>query len=88
MLCRRRVRDTARAVAVHVNRAPSTEVARHRVPLRYTARAAGCSRAMPTNAYLTLICAGAPQEPSQPVFEMRRNGHASQRRPPSATGCH
>jgi len=44
VLCRRRVHDKARAVAVHANRAPSTEVARHRVPRRYTARAAGCRR--------------------------------------------
>jgi len=47
VLCRRRVHDKARAVAVHANRAPSTEVARHRVPRRYTARAAGCCRAPP-----------------------------------------
>ena len=91
MLCRRRVHDTARAVAVHVNRAPSTEVARHRVPLRYTVRAAGCCRAMPTNAYLTLICAGAPQEPSQPILrcaETATQANAGRRAPPDATECH
>ena len=47
-------------------------------------------RAMPANTDLTLIRAGALQEPSQPIFEMRRNGRASQRRraPPDATECH
>ena len=60
----------------------SRATAHHQAPL------CAALRAMPTNADLTLICAGALQEPSQPIFEMRRNGHASQRRPPSATGCY
>ena len=53
----------------------------HRAPL------CAALRAMPANTDLTLICAGALQEPASRL-EMRRNGHASQRRPPSATGCH
>jgi hypothetical protein len=56
----------------------------HRAPL------CAALRAMPANTDLTLIRAGALQEPSQPIFEMRRNGRASQRRraPPDATECH
>ena len=59
-----------------------------RATVHHQAPLCAALRAMPTNADLTLICAGALQEPSQPIFEMRRNGHASQRRPPSATGCY
>ena len=48
-------------------------------------------RAMPTNADLTLICAGALQEPSQPILgcaETATPANAGRRAPPNDTECH
>ena len=63
----------------------SSATEHHRVPL------CAALRAMPTNADLTLICAGALQEPSQPILrcaETATQANAGRRAPPDATECH
>jgi hypothetical protein len=63
----------------------SSATEHHRVPL------CAALRAMPTNADLTLICAGALQEPSQPILRCAKTAtqaNAGRRAPPDATECH
>jgi hypothetical protein len=63
----------------------SSATEHHRVPL------CAALRAMPTNADLTLICAGALQEPSQPILRCAKTAtqaNAGRRAPPNATECH